>query len=79
MKKLRMTELKRRIKQGTEKIRFLGLVENRELTPEVESLFYCKGYNGTSGGYDWVNGNKKLKQLIRRIEKNEKSRMGNAQ
>jgi len=76
MKKLTLAELKRYIKRrmkynkkhGTERMGFLGLVENKELSPEVKSLFYFYGRNGTSGGYDWVNGNGKLKQLIEKIK-----------
>jgi len=68
--------IKRRViynkKHGTEGMGFLGLVENRELSPEVKSLFYFYGRNGTSGRYDWVNGNEKLKQLIEKIKQEDK-------
>lgn len=37
---------------------FLGLLENKELTPEVEALF------SWGSGWDWVKGNKKLWNLI---------------
>lgn len=72
MEKLTLTELKRYIKKrikhnlktGSEAMSFLGLVENRELTPEVNDLFYSRGWGGTAGGWDWVNGNENLKKLV---------------
>lgn len=64
--KLTLTELKRHIKKckkHNKNFGFLGLVENRDLTPEVEGLFKFITPSGYIG-YDWVNGNDKLKQLI---------------
>ena len=58
----------RRIKQGkTEGFHFLGFVEGKELSSEVKNYFTFY----TAGGaevYDWVNGNKKLKELIEMIK-----------
>ena len=42
---------------------FLGLVENKDLSPDVKSLFTFESPSGYCG-YDWVNGNGKLKELI---------------
>ena len=72
---LTITDLKRhikkqlrRIKQGkAEGFNFLGFVEDKELSPEVKSYFTFY----TAGGaevYDWVNGNKKLKELVEIIK-----------
>lgn len=69
-KKLSLAELKRHIKKckkHNKNFGFLGLVENRDLTPEVESLFKFTTPYGYILGYDWVNGNDKLKQLIKEI------------
>lgn len=46
---------------------FLGFIENEELTNKVEQYFSV-----TQGGhiyYDWVNGNKRLKELIKEVVK----------
>ena len=53
----------RRCKIKGVKFNFLGFVENKDLTPEVESLFSFCSPSGYCG-YDWVNGNDKLKVLI---------------
>jgi len=45
---------------------FLGLVEDRDLTLEVEALFKFVSPSGCTG-YDWVNGNDKMKQLIKEL------------
>ena len=37
---------------------WLGFVENKDLTPEVEALFYMG-----NGWWDWVKGNQKLWDL----------------
>ena len=47
---------------------FLGFVENRELTSEVESYFTCTNRDGIVACWDWVNGNDKLKKLIEEVE-----------
>ena len=44
------------------KFNFLGLVENKDLSPEVEDLFRVTGLYVS--GWDWVNGNDSLKELI---------------
>jgi len=67
-KPLTIAKLKAHIKRSLKKnngrvLGLLGLVENRDLTPEVESLFTFYR-NGIPCGYDWVNGNDKLHQLI---------------
>ena len=43
---------------------FLRLVENKDLTPEVEGLFSCG-----PGFWDWSRGNKKMRKIIEEIEK----------
>ena len=66
-KPLTLAQVKKHIrrchKKGA-KFDFLGLVENQDLTPEVERLFTFSTFSGASV-YDWVNGNHKLKNLIR--------------
>lgn len=42
---------------------WLGFVENRDLTPEVENLFKFVSPSGHIG-YDWVHGNTKLADLL---------------
>jgi len=64
---LTLLQLKKHIKKCKRKeIRFdfLGLVENRDLSPEVENLFRFVSPSGYIG-YDWVNGNDKLKNLLK--------------
>jgi len=64
--KITLSILKKEIKRQYRRIRqdkqyafnFLGFVENKELSPEVEKLFTFKA------AYDWVNGNEKMKKLI---------------
>jgi len=68
---LTMGKLKSHIKRGLKRnngqvLGLLGLVENKDLTPEVESLFTFYR-NGIPCGYDWVNGNDKLRELINTI------------
>ncbi len=66
MKKLDMAQFKRHIRKCDKTGRrydFLGLVENRGLTPEVEALFRLEGRNGKVG-FDWVHGNTKLADLL---------------
>lgn len=58
--------IKRRKRQG-KALGLLGLVENRDLSREVEQLFTFKNDFGQVVGYDWVNGNDKLKELIETI------------
>ena len=41
---------------------WLGFVENKDLSPEVEALFTFYNHAG-SPVYDWVNGNAKLREL----------------
>ena len=68
---LTLLQLKKHIKKCKRKeIRFdfLGLVENRDLSPEVENLFRFVSPSGYIG-YDWVNGNDKLKNLIKEVSK----------
>lgn len=67
MKKLTINDLKKHIKKCDKKnVRYnwLGFTENKDLTPEVESLFTLYGRNGYKG-YEWVNGNEKLRELIK--------------
>ena len=45
---------------------FLGLTENRELTPRVEKLFE---HTKIPGYWNWVNGNEKLRQIVEDMEK----------
>ena len=48
---------------------FLGFIENKELSREVEDYFKFINRFGAVVGYDWVNGNEKLKQLIKEVLK----------
>lgn len=62
---IEMKDLKRHIgkmykKYQGNKYDFLGLVENQDLSPEVESCFV----GGVPGWWNWVNGNEKMKALI---------------
>jgi hypothetical protein len=69
MEKITLSYLKKHIKKcNKKKIRynFLGLVENRDLSPEVQSLFTFVTPSGFVG-YDWVNGNDKMKELIKGV------------
>lgn len=70
-KKLTKTDLIKEIKRQYEKHKhffdFVGWTENKELSREVESYF---NYGGK--GYDWVNGNNKLKELIKEVIEKEK-------
>ena len=55
----------RQIKQGKRKdYNFLGWVENKELTPLVESYFKVVTPSGYVF-YNWVDGNDKMRELIR--------------
>ena len=46
---------------------WLGLVENKELTPEVEALF---AHPRIPHMWDWVNGNSRLQKIIKEKEIN---------
>ena len=48
-------------------IGFLGFVENKDLSKEVENYFSFKNKFGVIVGYDWVNGNDILKELERGV------------
>jgi len=48
---------------------FLGFVENKDLSEEVINYFCFKNEYGIIRGYDWVNGNDKLKELIKEVLK----------
>jgi len=52
----------KKCKKRNIKFNFLGFLENKELDREVKSLFSFDGI-GISG-YDWINGNSKLKMFI---------------
>ena len=56
----------KKCKKHNKGFNFLGLVENKDLMPEIESLFRIVCPSGYAG-YDWVNGNNKLKQLIKEV------------
>jgi len=58
--------IKTRKKQGL-RFNFLRFVENQKLSDEVKSYFTCKNFYGVVAGYDWVNGNQKLKDLIEKV------------
>ena len=63
---LTLAQLKRHIRKchkKEERFNFLGVVEARDLTPEVQNLFVFSTYTGVPV-YDWVRGNYKLKSLI---------------
>jgi hypothetical protein len=66
---LTLTQLKKHIikchKKGV-RYNFLGLVENQDLQNEVMSLFTYESPEGYCG-YDWVNGNSKLEDLIKTL------------
>lgn len=58
---ININDLKKHIKKRKAKklnMNFLGFVENQDLTPEVVSYF------SFAYGYDWVNGNDKMKALV---------------
>ena len=62
----------REIKQGKRySYNFLGFVENKELTPLVESYFKFVSPTGYTG-YDWVKGNEKMRKLIDEITNKRK-------
>jgi hypothetical protein len=63
---LTLSQLKKHIakcKKKSIRFNFLGLVENKDLSPDVLRLFTLESPSGYTG-YDWVNGNSKLKELI---------------
>ena len=73
-----MSILKRHIKHSLKKynqVGFLGLVENKDLTPEVEALFTYYNDKGMPHGYNWVSGNDKMRALVAQI-KSELSKEG---
>ena len=69
-KKDLIKEIKRQHKKNLN-IGFLGFVENKDLNEEVISYFSFKNEYGIIRGYDWVNGNNSLKELIKEVLKNE--------
>ncbi len=56
----------RNCKKHNRRFDFLGLVENKDLTPDVEGLFKFVSPSGFTG-YDWISGNDRLKQLIKEV------------
>lgn len=58
-----ISHIKKCNKKGV-RYNWLGFVENKDLSSEVKSLFAFD--NGSYFGYDWVNGNDKLKELTRK-------------
>ena len=68
-KKITISDIKKHIKKCKRRLvrfNFLGFVENKELTSEVNNLFIFISPSGYIG-YDWVNGNNHLKDLINNI------------
>jgi hypothetical protein len=65
-KKDLIKEIKRQKKLNLN-IGFLGFVENKDLSREVEDYFKVYNRFGVCAGYDWVNGNDKLKELIKKV------------
>jgi hypothetical protein len=68
-RKLTLKDLKRWIKKYHKKYKgeyynLLGFVENKELSPDVLSLFIVSGFGGVCG-YDWIHGNNKMKDFIK--------------
>ena len=60
----------RAIKEGKQLgFNFLGYVENKDLSPEVENLFSFENMFGSRAGYNWISGNKRLKELIKQTIK----------
>ena len=49
----------RKCKHENRRYNWLGFVENKDLSPNVEALFVV----GFLHGWDWVNGNDKMKEL----------------
>ena len=69
MDKIKMLQIKKHIRKCKREncpMSFLGLVENKDLTPNVEALFTFVTPSGYTG-YDWINGNEKMKQLIEEV------------
>jgi len=70
-KKITMAELKKEIRRQNREIKtnkridfsFLGFVENKDMTPEIEKLFTFHGLSGYIG-YDWIRGNEKMDYVI---------------
>lgn len=63
MNKITLNDVKnhiRKCKQLGVGYNWLGFVENKDLTPEVEALFSSGSRNQM---WDWVNGNSKLRGL----------------
>jgi hypothetical protein len=48
-------------------ISFLGLVENQDLSPQVVALF------SRGGWYNWVSGNERMQDLIKKIKEEEEN------
>ena len=66
IKEITIADLKKEIKRQKKKniyIGFLGFVENKNLSEEVLSYFAFYDDLGNIRGYNWVNGNEKLKEL----------------
>ena len=57
-----MRQHARKCKKMRVRFDWLGFVENKTLTPEVEALFTSYDYSGHPI-YDWVHGNEKLVEL----------------
>ena len=62
--KMLQSYVKKRLKKGL-RLNMLGFLENKDLDSEVEQLFVF----GNGIGWDWVNGNYKLKILVENIKK----------
>lgn len=58
--------IKKRLKKGL-KLDLLGFVENKDLSSDVESYFALYGIGCI--GYDWINGNNKMKMLIEELKR----------
>lgn len=71
MGKCNLSDFKKEIKRQYRKIKvgkqseynFLGFVENRNLTPEVENLFKVITPVGYTF-YNWIKGNSKMEKFI---------------
>ena len=79
MRETTLTDLKREIKrQYREKKKgkrtdynFLGYVENKDLTREVENIFKAVTPTGYTY-YNWVDGSEGMKDLIKTVEEGVK-------
>jgi hypothetical protein len=69
MKPVTLRDLKKHIKKCNRlghRYNWLGYVETRDLSPEVEALFTLSSPTG-SPAYNWVSGNEKLAALIAQL------------